>query len=469
MKNIKIRSFSSVVVLAALVVGSQLVSCSIDPNMNNSPNGISQESILTKTGQLALLVGLEASSVGDYYSGDHSRIGSMWTWQMCAPPGLGRPQPTSWDSYLLTSDGPPDNLWKSAYYAVKQANDIINNSDAVFGSDLATTANTVVAMAEWYKALCLGETAALFGDAPIMKDVTNPTAPPTYSTQADVYAEVQRLLSDAVTRFGNSAALKQDLNFKGDKASWLAACHSLKARYFLQIHDYANAYAEAAQGITSAAGSVFAFYDATTAGGYSPWGHWVNDESGNPLRAEKRYIDSLKSEAGDKRLATYFTANAPGGVFVGFAAHGEANADTNETNGLRAASLNKYSGYGDAFPYISYEEVTLIKAECEARGQGGGVSAAVTDVNVIRAAAGLTAFASSDAAATLKEVLKQKWLQLFLEGQAYNDMRRTPEFPLWEPIHNKNYRIIYPKSEVEVNPNVPADDDSRVSSLVGIP
>ncbi|HYM20569.1 MAG TPA: SusD/RagB family nutrient-binding outer membrane lipoprotein [Candidatus Kapabacteria bacterium] len=465
MKKIKIFQTATIAIMLAAVLS--VVGCSIDPNLNNSPNDINQSAILTIQGQYSLLITMQGVGIGDFYSNARSRLNAQWTSQICAPPGLGRAQPVLYDSYTLTPDLAPDEAWKNAYYAVKTSNDIINNADQVFGSVEVKNANTVVAMAETYKATILGEIGAIFGSAPIPANPADPLAAPAYVDQKSVYAEVQRLLDDAIKRFGNSAAIKYDLTFKGDGTKWIPVCHSLKARYFLHLHDYANAYAEASQGIASASGNLYALYDATFAGGYSPWGHWSNDEQGPPYRAEKKFIDSLKSEAGDKRMAKYFNPN-DSGKFIGYAAHGETVTDPLESNPLEACTMKLYSGYGDPFPVITADEVTLIKAECEARGQGSGVSAAVTDVNVIRTEAGLSAFASSDAAATLKQVLKQKWLQLFVEGQSYNDMRRTPEFPLFDKLPGQNYRWIYPLSEITTNPNVPTNSDALVSALLGI-
>ena len=62
------------------------------------------------------------------------------------------------------------------------------------------------------------------------------------------------------------------------------------------------------------------------------------------------------------------------------------------------------------------------------------------------------------------KILKQKTLQLFLEGQAYHDMRRTGTMP--ELVKGKNVRWMYPQSEKNSNPWVPADDDALVKDLL---
>ncbi|MEI8134402.1 MAG: SusD/RagB family nutrient-binding outer membrane lipoprotein [bacterium] len=452
-----------------IVLLISLCGCSIDPNLNNNPNDISESAILTIQGQYSLLITLQGVGIGDFYSNARSRVGSQWTHQLCAPPGLGRAQPVAYDSYILTEDGPPNEMWKNGYYAIKTTNDIINHADKVFGTGQVPYANLVVGMAECYKATMLGEIAAYFGSAPIPADPADPLAPPTYVDQKSVHSEVQRLLDDAIIRFASvpSAKVSQDLIFNGSGAKWKSVAHSLKARYYLHIKDYAKASLQATLGINDASGNLYALYDNSNAGGYSPWGHWSKDEAGSPYRAEKKFIDSLKSEAGDNRLAKYFNKN-DSGEYSGYTAHKESSTDSLESNPLQASTMKLYSDYGEPFPIISYEENILIKAECEARGEGGGIASAVTDVNTIRLGAGLTAFSSSSQGEVLKQVLKQKWLQLFCQGQAYNDMRRTPEFPLWDKVPKQNLRFIYPLSENTTNPNVPKNDDALVSALLGI-
>jgi hypothetical protein len=103
------------------------------------------------------------------------------------------------------------------------------------------------------------------------------------------------------------------------------------------------------------------------------------------------------------------------------------------------------------FPLISYQENILIRAE--ARARAGDFAGARADVNIIRTAAGLTARDNTTLpdANVITEILKQKYLQLHLEGQAYHDMRRTGTLvKSGIPV-----RWIYGINEYTTNPNVP--------------
>ncbi len=225
------------VLLVAVFIVTFLSGCDKDLSvLNNDPNNISTGSIKTIVGQQALIIGIQ-SVVGDWYSGDRSRILSIWTRQMCAPPGLGRPQPTAWNSYLIGrgQDEPNSYIWQMAYNVVKLSNDVIDNAGAAGlpGPQL----NLYVGMAKFYKALALGELAALYGSIPVETNITQPT----FVSQSAAYAKVQSLLDEAIASFNaGTAADAKDLNFSGDQASWVAASHSLKARYYLHALNYAR-------------------------------------------------------------------------------------------------------------------------------------------------------------------------------------------------------------------------------------
>lgn len=442
---------------AVVLVSGMLASCDLT-SVNQSPNAINSDNIKSATGMYALLVGAQAGA-SDFYAGDRSRMGSFFTWQMCSPPGLGRPQPVTWNGYLMQPDGPINDCWLGGYRTNAVTDQIIKNCGAIDFGDPKIN-NTLIGMADFYKALMLGEMASFYGSIPI--DIVGLDAP-KFATQAEAFARVQTILDDALAKMaaGGAKLATQDFNFGGDATLWIPAIHSLKARYYLAVGDYQNALTQSNAGISAAAGTVNAIFT-STAGEYSPWGHWSNDESGQPIRVEQSYIALLKSEAGDTRLAAYFLKNDSGN-YVGYRAHageGEAFVDSASVTPTKTSTLKKYSGYGDLFPIISFEENELIKAECEARV--GSLPNAITGVNAIRTGAGLGATTATTQADVITEILKQKHLQLFLEGQTYTDMRRTKTLPSTKvPV-----RFLYPVSELNANPNVPADNDALVNAIV---
>jgi starch-binding outer membrane protein, SusD/RagB family len=451
------------VLLVAVFFVTFLSGCDKDLSiLNNDPNNISTGSIKTIVGQQALVIGIQ-SVVGDWYSGDRSRTMSIWTRQMCAPSGLGRPQPTFWNTYLMDrgSDGVNSYIWEMAYDVVKLSNDVIDNAAS---AGLSTQQqNLYVGMAKFYKALAFGELAALYGSIPVETEVSQPT----FVSQTAAYAKVQSLLDEAIGSFnGGTSTDTKDLNFSGDQTKWVAACHSLKARYYLHTLNYASALSNAQTGITAAGNTVMAKWS-TNSSEYSPWGHWVNTEAGDPIRANKYFVDMLKSETGDTRLTADFNKAATAASIVGFDIYGDLSGTGDELIAGNTAELNHYGAVNASFPLISYQENVLIRAEAAARTSGA--PAATADIDLIRTAAGLTALtgtATTDATACITEILKQKYIQLFLEGQAYHDMRRVHKTD-GRPLYRTGIpmRWLYPDVEQKTNHNTPVDDASTVNEL----
>jgi hypothetical protein len=320
----------------------------------------------------------------------------------------------------------------------------------------------IIAIAKTHKALVYGEMAAIFGSIPV--NIPADLTPAPFVSQADAYAKVQTLLDEALAGF-KSVDLPQDMNYGGDAAAWATLAHSLKARYFLHVNNFSSALTEANQGMQT--GSWLAFYDEGNAREFSPWGFFSIDEA-NELRGNKVFIDSLKSEAGDTRLNEYFTAQDDSSLILGYAKRGQTATNPEELVSDHIAIIKKYSTYGEDFPMMSAEEVTLIRAE--ARAETGDVSGGIADVNMIRAAANLGPFSTSDKDVAIKEIMKQKWLELFLEGQDYHDQRRRKM--MLEPIPSSadrpgNFRFIYPVSERNANPNTPTNSDALMKPLLG--
>lgn len=461
MKTIKT---ANIILAFVMLMGIALTSC-IDDNMNNSPNAVNEAKVKTPDGVKALVIGMQVA-FGDWYGGDRSRINSVWSWQMCAPSGLGRPQPVAWNTYVMTSDGPTDDNWKVCYRGIKIANDVINYAPQVnFGSTDEAVRSTFLGMAKFFKGFAFGELAATYGSIPI--EVGSMT-PAVFVNQQTAYEKAIALLDEAIAHFAKAGTIDRDLSYKGDGAKWTAAANTVKARYLAHMRKFTEALAAAKLGISASANN-YTSHHSDNSTEYSPWGHWCNTEVGQPIRAEKSYIDMLKSEKGDTRLAEYFDASADAdGAYWGYAAHVKANkyavaVDTNESKLNMLPTMKKYSAYADPFTMVSYQENVLISAE--AKMQTGDLAGAVADINIIRKAAGLPDFSGNSKDAITAEWLKQKSLALFLEGQVYHDLRRYGKMP--EVVAGKNVRWIYPESEKNANPNVPADDDALVNYLLG--
>lgn len=456
------------------VAGIFLSSCDIDESLNNSPNAINEDNIVSVEGLHGIMIGMQVGAF-DWYQRDRSRVSSVWTWQLCGVPGIARGQFLAYNGYQMNRDGETDDFFLMAYRTNKLCNDLIKNVPSVtFADPNEPYQNSMIGIARTYKALIFGELAAFYGSIPININGLEPTP---FVDQQTAYGEVQSQLDQAINLFANAGAIGRDLNFGGDGDKWTKVCHSLKARYYLHMKDYQNALTHANQGIDAAEGTLFAIFS-DQAGEYSAWGMFKNNE-GEPLRATKNYIDLIKREEGDNRLTEYFV---PGeldteGEFYGYAIHTSTTDSDLELEPDGIALRKKYATFAENFPLISHEETILIRAE--AKAQTGDITGAVADLNIIRNNAGLPNFEGTDKQAVIEEILIQKHIELFLEGQTYHDIRRLGYFPVtvdvpetftwnypWDDSKT-NLRWIYPESEINTNPaNVPADSDELVKWLL---
>ncbi len=106
----------------------------------------------------------------------------------------------------------------------------------------------------------------------------------------------------------------------------------------------------------------------------------------------------------------------------------------------------------DKIPIIRNEELILLRAE--ANIGKGNFAAAESDINVVRAAAGLSPVTITSANA-LDQVLHEKRYSLFMEGHRWIDLRRygrlnSTYVPLDRP-DTDDYLIQFPKPESEVS------------------
>jgi starch-binding outer membrane protein, SusD/RagB family len=470
-------------------------SCGIDKSLNNSPNAAKESDLPTISGLNALTVGMQAG-IADFYSADRARYCAIWTWQVVN--GLDvRNQLKVWNDYIQDFNVNEVGIsWQNGFQVIKAANDVIRIAPRV---DIApTTRNTYIGIALCHKALVVGEMAALWGSIPIPEPTNdNPYTATPFVNQEQAYNRAQAFLDSAITLFSAGMAegnFTADLNYGSNGAAatkaalWIATARSLKARYFLHVKNYASALAQANQGITSNNGNFLGVYNGANANELAQFAQLVQNEQGTPMLADKYFMDRLKNidvgaiDAGktDTRLARYFAPSAldsarrlPGYAYVPVRF---ASGSATETDERFCARLNPaeggYGNTGTSFPLITATEVRLIRAECLARTEATTANA-VTALNPVREGAGLGVYGgATTSVAVIADILRQKYLALFLEGQSYHDMRRTATLPSRTPTEGRApLRFRYPLTEISARPTsgalaVPADANSLVNPLL---
>ncbi len=199
----------------------------IDPNINKDPDSV------VDVPYNLLLPGIQAS-MGYVLGGmDVRGITGMWVQHIS---GQARQAQTMGKNYNIT-EADVNNLWDSDYngFMMDLSTYIAKTGDA---NPQARGVGEVL------MAFCLGQMTDLFGDIPytdaFQGDVN---LKPKYDTQQSIYGSINTLLTKAIADLStaNSANLiplgakSNDLAYNGSTAKWIAAAHSLRARYALHL------------------------------------------------------------------------------------------------------------------------------------------------------------------------------------------------------------------------------------------
>lgn len=392
-------------------------------------------------------------------SGENARLACLWSQQFT---GSDR-QYAGFEKYNINAE---DFDWVGYYYAVvQQANIVITKSNAIdngFYSGVAKIA----------KAQSFGTLTSLWGNVPFYQaaDIENYKAP-AFDPQSTVYDEVQKLLSDGIKDLEGAGTdvFNADFYFKGNKASWIKVAHTLKARYYLHVRNYAAALAETKLGVSASAEE------------------WKIPHTSGAYNQDMNIYYSF----GNRDRVGYMTANdayLPAILDTTPANVGKRNhAKTTENQrfahiykGAKGSYDLNYAGMWTAkssFPLVTVEENLLIAAECEV--QGGSNANGLTELNKVRTIlAGkypkgkYTAFVLSDFDASgiedngkgnqkdnlLYEILEEKYTSLVGQIEVYNDLRRTKNFMGLTPRSGSEipHRFLIPQDEINANASAPS-------------
>jgi hypothetical protein len=272
-----------------------------------------------------------------------------------------------------------------------------------------------------------------------------------------VYADVQALLDEAITRLAGAGPGPGavDMNFGGDVASWTAVAYTLKARFHMHWAEvngapsYTAARDAALNGISTADGSWRAqFNDVATEA--SMWAQFMIDRSGYISSGD--FLIPLMEANADPRIEIYFSEDpdAPGDY-------------------VPRISLLSEGGYGAAdydLPLVSCAENNFILAEAHfrlanevaARAAARAALACEEDAHGLAAddLGSVTGFpVTLTGAALLAEIMEQKYIAQFLVTDAYNDYKRTCLPDLTERAGGMPGRLFYSAQERQSNVNVP--------------
>lgn len=285
-----------------------------------------------------------------------------------------------------------------------------------------------------------------YGELPYSQAWDNTRTKFDYDDQRDIYAGVMQLADEAIAQLdagGGTVDPKLaswDLMYNGDLSKWKKFVYAIKAR--MEIHksnkpsfsadkviEYVN------KSFTSNAEHAAVKFEGSSGNTSSFFG--ISRGNYTSYRPGKAIIDLLNGNIYtgviDPRLSLMFNAHSDGNYY-GIA------PGVGDTMAIKAPRMyGKYLFKDDAdFPLISYPEILFIKAEAafkkndkplayttfidaiKAHMSFTGVSTA--DANTYLAS---TAVPQSSAALTLRDILCQKYIAMFMNNETWSDLRRN--------------------------------------------
>ncbi len=330
------------------------------------------------------------------------------------------------------------NLWASSCKVIYDADNVIRNAAKLGDRGYASG---LIGYATIFKALAMGNLCEFWEKVPDTIAVGNK------ANFIDRVAGYNKIIANIDAAIGTIASSAISTSFAANIPGGIEipnTLQALKARYALFAGNYSVALS-AANNVNLAIRSEMRF-DAVSP---NPIFN-VSTSTNNVFQVRDSTFGlpiALRPEATDKRIAFYMSINT-------------AAAPRWRINGFGAALTT-------AWPIYLPGEVTLIKAECLARGAASNLAAAVVELNKVltKTAAGdpfaigadLPAYAGTvDQASVLTEIYRNRCIELYMQGWKMEDMRRFGRSNTPNVEKNRNF-YPYPFRERDNNSNTPAD------------
>ncbi len=446
-----------VVIIVALTFAAFIVGC------KSFTNGYSVNPLAPSTAPATQTFTGAQGSFDVFMEGFLSQDAAMWTQQ-----ATGTDRQFRGYYYYSTSAQDFQNDWATAYTNVLMNLRLVEDEASAKGqSNLAGAAKIL-------EGIEMGTVTALWGSVPYSQAAQpKVTLKPKFDAQLDVYKEVQATLDDGIAQLSaNMSPLAADIfSSQGNPSIWLAAAHTAKARYYMQVARYDGyssadlnkVISEAQQGILATDGSqdfMFLHSSGTYNGDMNLWNSFlVTDRSGYFGASKNFVVPMMKALALDGktddsgRLSYYFTPDGK---------------DLNTSAGGAYSSTSPY-------PIIRASETHLLLAEAYERL--GNTSSAIAEINDARQYNNNVfhdnskPYVATDAAvssANLRQtIFNEEYLSLMHQIEAFNFARRvnyqiqykdsTGTIVKLVPTTGTKFpqRFLYPTNEINANPHTP--------------
>ena len=396
-------------------------------------------------------------------------------------------------SEFTSSTSSSNVAWKSPYIVIGRANRIIAAAEGGALSDAAEAKATIdqyAAEAKVLRALAHFDLVRIYGKpytedqgaslgVPLVTEVLESNAKPARSTVAEVYTQVVKDLTEAIS--SNALATETE---PGYVSVWGAK--AILSRVYLNMGDYANALSVAEDIIKNSGAALwtrdqyFKAWDASTpneseflfrlnvagstdSNDLNGIGNLQQREGYKEMVATKKFVDMLTSDPEDVRNEMFLPATAAKEV---------------ATYGTNKVFLNKLRGQGGnsrnvtIVPIIRLSEVYLTAAECAFRNNDKTKAVEYLNDLVKNRTTTVASLATVDNI-TLERILIERRKELIGEGQRYFDALRNNETITrytseadkgWHKTLSKDaqsfnrdyFKAIaaIPQAEINANPNI---------------
>lgn len=321
----------------------------------------------------------------------------------------------------------------------------------------AQGAPNYVGAAKIMKAINLALLVDAWNDVPYSDAFFAQTIKPTYDDGEQLYTEVFTLLSDGITELQKTETTltmgADDFMFGGNLARWIKTAYALRARYLNHLsktsaYDPDAVLAAIASGFTSNADNAKVTF---TLGVPNPWGSVAVNQAGFVLDGwiSKQIVEAMDGTTFgvvDPRMEFMFSKNANPespkfGTFVGTENGAGRDADVidlrYDISTLVEAAPNYYANRTSPVLVMTYAEQKFIEAEAQLikNNNPAAYSAYLAGITAHMDMLGVDPadrdnyindpeVSVGDANITLDLIMKEKYVALFLNPEAWNDARR---------------------------------------------
>ncbi len=415
------------------------------------------------------------------------------------------------EQYGIASEDTPSPAFSSVY----EGGGLVDIRQ-IEAAETAAGDNQYLGIAQVWEAIDMAVAADIWGDVPY-REAVGTEATPRLDPQAQVYADLQALLTSAITHLGGAGPGPGtlDLVYGGNTTKWIAAANTLKARLYMhtveqdnnQIDNAAlgNAITYALLGISAPANDVKAKH--TSQPGEDNMWYQFNFRSGfgQFVVAGRALADLLLARNDTARLHQYFglsarpwqpkhtytlrqvvldaNNNAQQATDSGSSANvppvwvttvGDTTTDStvkwknvglpyggqDPLGGRSAAGVSLLEGTRNSptfsQPIVTYIENELILAEAYYR-LGQTANAQTHFDNARASVTGLGAKTIT----SINDIMEEKYVAMYQNIEVWNDYKRSC-YPAITPVANSAFgnkvpgRLFYGTSEANANPtNVP--------------